>query len=1603
MRKTVIGAACLLALWPGAMSSARAASPAASPVDSTATTVVDWDAFNYGRAVDCWMRADYRAAADYLERIDVSPASSYAQADHAAFLLTMAYLRLDDARAFDRVAARAGSDTGSAYRRWIRYCALLRAHRSASESAATAPRDFAGGAVMEAALWLESGQAQAALDALDTEGPDDATASIQLYVRALARSSMGEDASSQWETLAGRKPRNAAEADLIARAALELAESRLSNTANAAKAIALVPKESRYYPRALQLRAMLHLEAGDTAQAGTTLRDLQRDYPRAEGSRDTQDALGAMMMQHGYWYAALRYFEAAGNDWEKESAAITRIENGEGLDDAWRTWRQRDRWIDEIRLAPEALLARAGSIADASLPEGSPPPAPAGNDDALSLWPNADAVPDTIHALTRFVPTADEWARVRDIERSADAARSDLAHETQRYDARRTELDRRGRYLDRGALAAQSSADTLQQSIARLTALIARLDATLAELTHVRDAALMHVAARTREMVTQLRDELVFMQALRHFYVDGPYRDRPEVFPPGVPPTADVLAREQTLALEAEQFLEFFASHYAGVIRLSFDRAWRPHLAENSRRLHAELGLELARAGAVDRSIDSSRTALAHDSELAAIGARRTLLVGRIDSLDVALVATQRSVAAAVAGRARAVLAGEREAIDYHLADASYEIAVEACTDSVTAENPDATGPPRDHAIQRLHAFIADYPRSPARAETRYRLADLELLAAREAFRSSMAGFLGGAPDSRSIQNRSLAPFVNYAPAIEQYEAILREDPSFAHTDAVLFNLGMILADDGRADAIGYLRRLVTEFPSSPDVQEAWLRMGNERFDARDFAGSIPLLAHAIPGKDASFTAMALYRLGWSQFEQEHFDDAVASFAGLIDHYNQHGEIARKIDLRHEAEECLVHTLARAGGADAFTRYFDRTGHRDYEARVLAGLATLFRGSSLFADAAACETLWLSRYPDDPTAFAAAERLVDTYRQWNKPDLAREAKRMQADRFLPGTAWYKAQKDERVRDEATAFARSAYRESAAFEHARAKKSNQPGDWKNALAQYDAYLKLWPDADDSPRLHFLASDAAAHLEAYPAAMRHLGASMTSDSLSLVHDAAWQRVVVADAWYRRSQRDAHAKTGSDSLATVVIKTGDEFTSRFSSDPRCADVAWRQGNMALAHGRFDDAATRLERFGTQYPSDARALPAVVRSGDARYRLKQYESAGATYEKALAMARTAKKDSLATALEATVPTCYYQAAEQVAKSDSTKGERNAAPMFARVARAWPKFSHADLALYRAGLGFSTDQHYNEAVAAWEELLRAHPESEYARDSAAQIALVTEKSGNKAGAALAYERFASAYPKDADAPEALLKAADLRVAAGDEAGAEQTRSRFIAAYPEQTAAVMQIRAARAQKELAACASTGAPVSALLGKKSSSDLKAYLALAATHPDLAAPALLAQCDFQKGEEAHASYASVKLTQPLPKSIEKKKARLEASIALYEQCSKRGVSEFTRASAYRIGQSLIEFGDALAASERPKGLTSEDLAAYNDVITEQSYAFFDRGEDAWSTLLRQSAGATDDPGRWLARTRETLWPRLGARFMFHPEIDYPVVRADGPAGP
>src|SRR5262249_43226837 len=133
-------------------------------------------------------------------------------------------------------------------------------------------------------------------------------------------------------------------------------------------------------------------------------------------------------------------------------------------------------------------------------------------------------------------------------------------------------------------------------------------------------------------------------------------------------------------------------------------------------------------------------------------------------------------------------------------------------------------------------------------------------------------------------------------------------------------------------------------------------------------------------------------------------------------------------------------------------------------------------------------------------------------------------------------------------------------------------------------------------------------------------------------------------------------------------------------------------------------------------------------------------------------------------------------------------------------------------------------------------------------------------------------------------------------------------------------------------------------------------------------------------------------------PLPKSIAAKQKLLDSVLVRYRRVVDVGVPEWAHAATYRIGEALVGFGAALEKSERPADLHGPDLQAYENVLMEQSVTFHDRGETVWTDLLEKSRGDVADA--WTARAKSALWAKLGERFLFQPEHDFPIVDGRGP---
>lgn len=1585
--------------------SAPAAPAAAAAPDASRRAVdavgeaPDLGVLALGRAALEHSSGNLQGVVDALADIDFAHEPTFAGADRAAFLLGRAYLGLGSEARFVVLARHVAAwKQRSEYTRWLAFRLAVIDTRTGM-SGGVSSKEGAGRAGVEA---------------------------VALYLDAVATATTTRDNPELWTRLAVADTVSPAGRDLAGLARIRLATAALERGEDPRPILAQVPRGSRFEKRALHMAGLASIERGERPLGEGTLRTLHDRNPGYEGRREIALTLAGLQLADRNWNVAYESYRAIEAEWSGERERIAALRAAGRFDTLWAGWRTNRAMTDAIALDGVATEAWAESLSRGMgvviLPHGP-------------IAPGIEAPP----APYASEPTTSEWDTVNAAARKVAETRTSLARTRWEIEQERARLGSMVRYLGSGAGRTRNEVDEAARRAAFLDSLRLRLDALDARIRGVRDAATRRVLERTSTLIARCIDDLLWIHGMDHFHVGGPNRARAVPPPAGFPNREALLANEERLARAIQDYLEAMAAKAPALIARSYEQAWGPGLLDRSLALGSDAADVLAWARAIGTSIDSSLALAGTSDSLRALEARAARLTAQEKELANAERAARDRIARAALARGIEMLEIEREAIDYGLAVSSYGLAVRGAADSSApaasrVARADSTNGPdaelddpallahRGGAIETLKTFLARHPESFARGEMRFRLADLVMVDSRATFHQQMAAYLKNQSEGRKT---GPLPVLSHETALSLYRSILAQDPSFEHLDAVRFNAAMILADQGSPEAETFFADLVRLHPESPYVQESWLRMGDMRFQERRFAQAVEFYQKAAKGPDASLEAMALYKMGWAHFNDDRFADAADAFRSVLDLYASGRRVEIQADIENEAEQYLVHSLAGAGGAKAFSAYFDKIGHRDYETKVLLALGTQLRKLGLHQEAADVDALCLQRFPQHPDALAAARRLVDTRQKLGGASAARDARLGNAARFAPGGAWWNAQSSDSMRAEGATFARLAWHESALESHRAARKGSSRDDWSATFALYDTLLTHFPSDTAAATFAIGAGEAAEKLGDHRSALARYDRAAQSGTDSLASLASWQKVAVLDTWYQETRNAGTTRegvaVGQDSLALAVIVAGDALLARFPAHPKAADIAWRQGQLAYAHGWNEQAATALGTLVTRHPRDPRAPRAAGLRADALFQLERFDSAGVAYERARDVARAAGIDSLARRADKSIPVAWFRHAEQAVAKDSTDYVTHA-ERYALVAQRWPSYEHANRAQYRAGLAWLSAGKTKEGVAAMDTLIARFPKSEYVRDAHLQIAQAWKAKGEREQSAAAWIRYANQFPADSSAAPAWLDAADLYAEAGRQPKADSLRLAYIRKWPNDQAGAMEILEVFATRQLDSIG-TDRPISSLLPKpapaakstKSAKGAKAakaapvsppshlaeYLRRAEARPDLASHPLVARVRFLEAEEAYAAYDAIRLTQPLKTSIPARQKALDQAMARYTKVAAEGVPEWRHAASFRTGQALAAFGEALEQSQRPADLKGDDLLAYEEVLREKAQPFYDRAEQVWTDQLRQSNADAKDA--WTERAQSALWQRLAGRFYFQPELDYPRIAATPPEPP
>src|SRR5215467_10393835 len=175
--------------------------------------------------------------------------------------------------------------------------------------------------------------------------------------------------------------------------------------------------------------------------------------------------------------------------------------------------------------------------------------------------------------------------------------------------------------------------------------------------------------------------------------------------------------------------------------------------------------------------------------------------------------------------------------------------------------------------------------------------------------------------------------------AIALYKKLLAEYPNYKDNDQVLYQMARAYDELGRTEeAMETMERAIRANPNSVHFDEVQFRRGEYYFTRRKFRDAENAYAAITNlGARSSYYELALYKLGWTFYKQDLYEEAVQNYMALLDYKVSTGY---NFDEKHEKEDerrvadtfrAVSLSFSNLGGPDAVQQYFTSTKRASYE------------------------------------------------------------------------------------------------------------------------------------------------------------------------------------------------------------------------------------------------------------------------------------------------------------------------------------------------------------------------------------------------------------------------------------------------------------------------------------------------------------------------------------------------------------------------------------------------------------------------------------------------------------------------------------------------
>jgi TolA-binding protein len=411
-------------------------------------------------------------------------------------------------------------------------------------------------------------------------------------------------------------------------------------------------------------------------------------------------------------------------------------------------------------------------------------------------------------------------------------------------------------------------------------------------------------------------------------------------------------------------------------------------------------------------------------------------------------------------------------------------------------------------------------------------------------------------------------------------------------------------------------------------------------------------------------------------------------------------------------------------------------------------------------------------------------------------------------------------------------------------------------------------------------------------------------------------------------------------------------------------------------LNEDRYEEAQTLaawLENMGSDL-HDLRAYQAQLLIANRYFEEKDYANAVKIYRK-VNVDDISADESLE--VKRLWSSALYKHAERLKETGKLKEAENA---FYQVQREVPDSEVAPVSLYDAGLLAIDGGNLDGALGAFGLLVNQYPKTTYVVHAALEMARINERQGKLKNAASGYERVTTFTEDRKMIADSLLAAGSMYDQLKDWKNAERVYRQYIETESGEFEKVAEIRFKMIEMKQKLAMDTEAREL----------IAAFIKQYSLVPEDASKAnyYLSKAYLYSADYLRIDYEAIKLVVPLEENLGRKKQLLSEVLDLYILAADSEIKGIVTEAAYHIGSVFEEFGTALMSSERPKGLTAQQIEQYNFILEDQAYPFEEKAIAAFESNVKraQQLGLYDG---WIKRSYKKLERLLPGRYL-KPEL-------------